>query len=536
MAYNEVLLESGRHYLSSMIPDKHKPTVNILKKAAEQGAGPAGIFAAIAGFFSDFVKPLINLVPYFLVASVGLALLLWYKFIAKGKKPSEIDTLEEILRSKHGILFGVAVISSAFWLLMLPIFAVTPQEGVIAMVSPQAGDLQKAMMARFDVIEGKIDKGFAAVLEKIDQIDASAGIISNPKSYNDYYHNAKVHELSGNLLEARKAYEQYFQTNLFYYDPFISYANIVKAVEGPASAQELLAKLRDQYPDNPAAALIYAVNKTAREDKEFLLAQLAQKYPDYGPIFYAQLEFYSYKESGTPTLAEQTKAQEALAKLEELEKNQNFSKFFIDKQLLSEKQEFIKAQSSMANSYYGGITKNPIEFKSEYVNGSVSLTFVPMEMVKKIFYRINGEGEFKDTGSMGITMPGSNQALPNYSTIETLPLGKHKIEVKYIDNKDQESPVYQFDLDITPLRLNFMGYKIINPRTNKAGAYVYYSFYRPEDSAATVKYSFDAETYDQIGDGMIFLDSLSPGQHTLYVQTILSDGQNLKQTLPLEIS
>jgi hypothetical protein len=519
-----------------MIPDKHKPTANILKKAAEQGAGPAGIFAAIAGFFSDFVKPLINLVPYFLVASVALALLLWYKFIAKGKKPAEIDTLEEILRSKHGILFGVSIISTAFWLLMLPIFAVTPQDGVIASVSPQASELQGAMMARFDVIEGKIDKGFSAVLEKIDQIDANAGIISNPKSYNDFYHNAKVHEMGGNMLEARKAYEKYFETNLFYYDPFVSYNNVIKALEGPSTAQEILAKLRDQYTDNPAAALIYAVNKSSREDKEFLLAQLAQKYADYGPIFYAQLEFYSYKESGTPTLAEQTKAQEALAKLAELEKEQNFSKFFIDKQMLAEKEEFIKSQSSMANSYYGSITKNPIDFKYEYVNGSVSLTFVPMELVKKIFYRINGEGEFKDTGSMGINMPGSNQSLPNYSTIEVLPLGKHVIEVKYIDNKDQESPIAKFDLDITPLRLNFMGYKIVNPRTNKAGAYVYYSFYRPEDAYATVKYSFDAETYDQVGDGMIFLDSLDPGQHTLHVRSTLSDGQTVQQSLPLEIT
>ncbi len=519
-----------------MIPDKHKPTVSVLKKAAEQGAGPAGIFAAIAGFFSDFVKPLINLVPYFFVASLGASLILWFGFIAKGKKPSEVDTFDEILRSKHGVLFGITVLSTAFWLLMIPIFAVTPQEGVVASVVPPAGDLQHMMMARFDKIDDKLDKGFAAVLDKIDQIDSSAGIISAPTSYNDFYHNARVHELGGNMLEARKDYEKYFETNLSYIDPFLSYAQIIKAIEGPSSAGEFLGKLRDQYPDNPAAALVYALNKTAREDKEALLNMLASKYPDYGPIFYYQLELYSYKESGVPTLAEQTKAQEALKKIDELEKKGMFSKFFIDQKVLSEKQDFIKSQSSMANSYYGNMVKNPVDFKIEYVNGSVSMTFVPMETVKKIFYRVDGQDDFKDTGSMGITAPGSTESLPNYGTIEPLKVGKHTVEVKYIDAKGQESAVSKFDFEITPLKIDFMGYKIQNPRTGKAGPYIYYNFYSPEDSESVVKYSFDSEAYDQTGDGMIFLDSLSPGKHTVYFQTKLSSGDVLKQQKDVEVN
>ncbi|MCC6643898.1 hypothetical protein IT411_04055 [Candidatus Peregrinibacteria bacterium] len=519
-----------------MIPDKHKPTVSVIKKAAEQGLGPAGIFAGVAGFFSDFVKPLINLVPYFFVGSLAAALILWFGFIAKDKKPSEIDTLDEILKSRHGILFGVTVLSTAFWLVMMPIFAFTPAEGVVASTVPQVGEAQHMMMARFDLIDAKLDKGFAAVLDKIDQIDANAGIINNPQSYNDYYHNARVQELSGNLLEARKAYEKYFETNLGYYDPYLSYAQIIKAIEGPSSVGEFLGKLRDKYSDNPAAALIYAVNKSAREDKEFLLNELTKKFPDYGPIYFAQLELYSYKESGVPTLAEQAKAQEALGKLQDLEKKQQFSQFFIDKKLLAEKEEFIKSQASMADSYYGSMTKNPIDFKIEYVNGSVSMSFVPMEMVKKIFYRVDGEGEFKDTGSMGIAMPGSTESLPNYNAIEPLEVGKHVVEVKYVDVKDKESPVYKFDFEITPLKIDFMGFKIQNPRTGKAGPYLYYNFYNPEDGNGTVSYSFDTESYDQTGDGMIFLDSLNPGKHVVYFQTRLANGEVLKQQKEVEIN
>ncbi|MCC7432386.1 hypothetical protein IT412_02560 [Candidatus Peregrinibacteria bacterium] len=517
-----------------MLKEHHKATVEVIKKAAYQGLGPASLFATIAGFFSDFVKPLINLVPFFLVISLLTSLVLWFGFIAKGKKVSEFDTIEEILKSKFGIFFGVMVLSTAFWLLMVPVFAVTPQDGVVATVVPQASELQGMMMARFDKIDQKLDKGFEAVLQKIDQIDKGAGLIGNPSSYNDYYHNAKIHELGGNLLEARKSYEKYFETNLSYFDPFLSYANIVKALEGPGSVSEYLGKIRDQYPENPAAALIYAVNKN-REDKLFLLDKLAVQYPDYGPIFYYIVEANSASEGIMPTLAEQKKAQEALAKLEELEKTQGFSNFFIDKEALATKEAFIKAQKNMGESYYGQLVKNPIDFKYEYVNGSVSLTFVPMEMVKEIFYRIDGQGEFKSTGMMGINMPGSAQSLPNYSVIEPLKIGKHKIEIKYRDSKDQLTQPASFDFEITPVRLNYMGYQIMNPKTGKAGPYIYYNFYETRDSEAVLKYSIDNQNYDQIGDGMIFLDGLTSGEHELFYKTTLGDGVVYENKLQFKI-
>lgn len=517
--------------------ESHKATVGIVRQAVSQGAGPTGLFVTAVGFFSDFVKPLINLVPYFFVGSLALALVLWFGFIAKGKKAEEIDTIKEILESKFGIAFGVAVISAIFWMVMIPVFALTPKEGVIAMVVPPAGDLQHMMMSRFDKIDSKLDAGFSAVLDKIDSIDKNAGIVSNPTSYNDYYHNAKVYELTGNMLQARQSYEKYFETNLSYFDPFVSYANIVKALEGPSSSQELLAKLRDKYPENPAAALIHAINKTEAADQEFLLNQLASKFPEYGPIFYAQLEFYSYKQNGTLTLAQQKQAQIALDKLQQLEENQNFSKYYIDKEALAAKQEFIKSQQAMASGPYGQMAKNPVDFKYEYVNGNVSLTFIPAELVKKIFYRIDGEGEFKDTGDSGITMAGFSGSLPNYSTIEAVKTGKHIIEIKYIDGKDAESPVAKFDMDITPIKLSYMGYKIVNPYTGKAGAYIYYNFYETADSDVNnVTYSFDKETYDQKGDGMIFLDSLAAGKHTVFVKAKLASGEDYKQSLDVNIN
>lgn len=509
-----------------------KQALEVLKKAASHGAGPAGIFATAMGFFCDFVKPLMNLVPVFFVLSAIVAAVIWVAFISKGRKFTEINSLEEILQKKHGKAFGIAVLSTGFWLIMLPVFAVTPSEGVLASNVPAIGDFQEQVLGKLDRIESKIDEGFGKVMAKIDAIDAGAGIIQNPQSSNDFYHNAKVHELGGNMIEARKNYEKYFESNLSYIDPLLSYTQIIRALEGPTSVGEILGKLREKYVENPAVNLAFVLVKTAREDREFLLASAVQKFPDFGPNYVAIAELYSYKESGVVTIEEQKKSQEALGKAKELEeKNQGVSRFYIDKKVWSEKEEFLKSQSALQDSYYGSITKNPVDFKMEYVNGSVSLTFIPMETVKKIFYRIDGVGEFKDTGSMGIPMPGSAESLPNYSTIEALSVGKHMVEVKYMDAKGKESPVYTHEFEITPLKLSFMGYKIQNPKTGKAGPYVYYSFYRSEDSDGEVRYSIDSETYDLVSDGMIFLDSVAPGKHTVYVKS-----GSVKQKIEVEVS
>ena len=520
-----------------MISSSSSSTTKIVKEAISHGAGPTGILAAMAGFFSDFVKPMINLVPFFFIISLAAALLIWFGVIVKGKKKEDLDTVGEIMATKYGMIFGVSVISTAFWLLMIPVFALTPQEGVLASAVPQVGDWQEQMMGRFDKIDAKLDQGFTEVLDKIDSIDKNAGIVSNPKSYNDYYHNAKVYELTGNLIEARKAYEKYFEADLAYIDPWVSYAQLIKSLEGPSSVLEFLGEWRDRYSENPAVQLVYALNKTEREDKLALLENLKARFSDYGPIELALLELYSYKENGVMTLADQKKNQEALEKLKSLAEGDGLSKYYIDKQQLSEKEDFIRSQQNLADSYYSQMVKNPLDFKFEYLGtGAVSLTFVPAELVKKIYYRIDGAGDFIDTGSMGITMAGSSESLPNYSAIESLPVGEHSIEVKYLDSKGQESPAATFDLNIEPIKISFMGYKIQNPETGKAGAYVYYSFYDSADADSIVKYSFDTETYDRTANGMIYLDSLAVGKHTVYFQVKLSSGQTINKQLEVEIN
>lgn len=491
-----------------------------IKETVRAGAGPASIFVTGFGFFCDFVKPFINLVPYFFFAALAFTLYLWFFVVHKKVKNQGV---EAVLNAKHGKLFGVSIIATVFFLAAVPIFALTPTAGLAATASPDLASLQEAIFGKLDVIENKIDSGFEKVLNKIDQIDANAGLIGSPKTSNDFYHNAKVHEFNGNLIESKKAYEEFFKSKLMYIDPFLSYSLILKNLEGVSRARELMNELRGKYFDNPAANLAYILLVESKDDRISLLNDLAAKYPNYGPIFYSIGEQYSYKESGIPTNDERRKERDAIQKLLELEKKQQFSSFFIDKKIAEERLGYANTEMKMMEGILGNMMDQPVSFRVDIVNRSASIVFIPTELVQKIFYRLEKKGEFRDTGSSGIAMAGSASPLPNYQVMEPTTLGDHTVEMKYVDNKGVESKVFEFAFKVEPLKINSPPYRTIDQKTGKEQYMIFWTLFDSEKEYK-MKYSVDSKALDKDPGYSLYLTDLTKGKHTIYMQGTAGGG------------
>ena len=489
----------------------------LLKLAANAGAGPVTLIVTGIGFFCDFVKPMINIIPYFLVFSLVLTVVWWLIFVRKNLKKDY--AFEDVFASRHGKIFGMFVISTVYWLILVPVFFFTPEKGIAATVSPVVADWQSQVLGKLDVLEQKIDLGFEKVLAKIEAVDANAGLVGDPKTPNDYYHNARIHELDGNLVEARKAYEKYFEAGFSYFDPYLSYASILKNLEGPTEARVWLGKLRDQYGNSAAANLVYVLNKENREDRLSLLQNLAGKYPDYGPIYFYIAEQYSYKETGLPTNEERKKERDALNKLVELEKSQKFSGFFVDKKLVDEKMAYVQQELKLMEGIIGGLIDNPVSFKVEIFNKSASLVFVPTELVQKIYYRLDRAGDFKETGDSGITMAGQTGTLPNYQVNVPMTLGEHVLEMKYVDNKGKESQVFEHNFVVEELELVYPPYKMIDPKTSAEQYMVSWNLFDSGKEYAFY-YSVDGDALDKKVEYVLYLTGLAPGKHKVYVQGV----------------
>lgn len=499
---------------------------DVLKKSLQVGAGPAGLFATAVGFFCDFVKPYINLVPYFLVISALGTIGLWFFWLRHHIK-GEFD-IEKLFVSRIGYVFACAVLSTVFWLIMLPIFAVTPKQGLAASEVPAISDWQEKLFGKLDKIDNKLD----IVIEKINALDTSkGGIISKPSSATEWYHNARIHELGGNLLEARKAYDKYFESDLAYLDPFLSYHLILKNVEGPSSARELMQKLRDAHANNPSAALAYILTKEEKTDRISLLENLTKQFPEYGPGFVYLAKQFSYVEAGIPTNQERQNEHAAITKATELEKTEKVSKFFIDKKQSEELLSWMKAEHKIMEGAYGDLINAGIKVNVTTNNKISTITFTPSELVKKIFYRINKQGDFKDTGTSIVGMPGSNEPLPNYYIMEALPVGEHTIEAKYLDQKGGESKITEQKIQIKALSITTPPLRMIDPKTNETQYMVLWSPFEEKEYIYT--YSIDNQNLDQKPPDYLsgtYLKGLAPGKHTLYVQgTLGTEKTNIEQ-------
>ncbi len=506
---------------------------NLIQKFADSGAGPTSLIVTGIGFFGDFVKPYFNFIPLFLLLSAIASGIWWFAVTAPKRK--KLANFESILATAHGKVLGVLLISTLYWGVLTPIFLLSPQQGFAATLSPTISDWQESLFGKLDRIEQKLDSGIEQILAKIDQVDQKAGLISNPSSANDYYHNARIQEISGNLLEARQSYQKVIAADLSYFDPYLSYYSILKNLEGPSSARQIIGELRTEFPQNAAAQLIHAISKESREDQFALLQRLTQQFPDYGPIYYYLIMHFSFQENGLATNEEKKSQRAYLEKFNQLEKEQLFSKFIIDKNKSEEMLKEISAQSKMTEGMLGKMIDKPIDIKITPLNKSVSIAFIPTELVQKIFYRLNQQGEFKDTGDSGISMVGQDYTLPNYQVMEALPIGEHQIEVKYQDSKGNTSPVYSFPVKIEDLTLNYPPYKMIDPQTGQAQYLVSWSLY-DSNAEYDLKYSLNNSSLDQTVESVLYLKNLPSGKHTLYMQGINKSNQTKTNLATMEFT
>ena len=78
----------------------------------------------------------------------------------------------------------------------------------------------------------KIQKNFS-------ELNQSGGIINNPSTPEQFYHNARIYELNGDYGNARRSYNKYLSFKLDFLDPHLRYQTFLKIQEGKAGAREI---------------------------------------------------------------------------------------------------------------------------------------------------------------------------------------------------------------------------------------------------------------------------------------------------------
>ena len=333
------------------------------------------------------------------------------------------DDLTQLRRGAKRWAWGIAAL--LVFIAVLVIWLVRGQGKMSAQMAKDGGSLEK-------------------IAQRFESLASTGGLITAAKTPEEHYHNARVHELSGNFAAARKEYAEYLSANLEALDPWLSYSAMLKAAEGKAGAVETVRYLGDKLQPRTVSyqsALALLEEGDARLKK---LQALAESYPDFGPLPWLISQEFSEARRGDQTLADQRAEKEWLEKFRAAHAAGKFEKFFLDKKEALKWIEAAEARWAKLTSTPERVLENPVTLTAQLSNGGWSVIFALTDFkAKELFYKLDGKGDFQSTGQLpyknpqtGLPMINTNVPLPNLTP------GEHTIEVKYVDKNEKTNGPY----------------------------------------------------------------------------------------------
>jgi hypothetical protein len=273
-------------------------------------------------------------------------------------------------------------------------------------------------------MEGAAQKTAEAVREVAGSVQAVAslgGIIPNPATPEDFYRNARLHELRNEFAAARRNYESYLQSNPDSIDPYLSYAMILKTQEGIEGARAVFGQLRrtNATPSlRTAAATLLPHDPQERE-----LRAIVGEFPEYGPAAYLLSGRLVGEGSRPPTFAERKEERKLLGALLDLHQRGGFVRHLLDKPMA---EAWIKdAETRVAATYLDEIAANPIQF-------TVFPPIPPHQKEWQVTAMIVDPGALSAEYSID-KQPLANGELTGPLLKLSLPVGDHSLEVFYLD-------------------------------------------------------------------------------------------------------
>ena len=438
--------------------------------------------AMVCGAVADLASTIGKFALYILIVATCAALvsgLMWFlryrrQFMAAARdgvmQPEEVMELGE--RNVWSVTFAFSVVASVVMggFVVAERVAGDGDKGVLASTIPGVAALQDSLFRvekKINAIQSstasiqadttalrteaaatsantaKIATSLEDIAKRFDALGSAGGVLPAPKTPEEHYHNARVHELGGNFTAARKSYMEFLSADLDVLDPWQNYTSLLKIQEGREGAREALQFFVARGQKSVSLAVAKALLEE-REPRIAALQSLAEANPNYGPLPWLLAQEYSNTKRGEATLAEQRMEKEWLGKFRDANTAGNFVRHILDKKEAQKWIDSADAAWTRLSAMPAKTMENPVTITTMQSNSGWGVTFGLADFrVKELFFRLDGQGEFKSTGHL----PSQNQqtGTPMVNTFVPLPgltPGDHTVEVKYTDKNDQPNGPY----------------------------------------------------------------------------------------------
>ena len=248
--------------------------------------------------------------------------------------------------------------------------------------------------------------------EAFSTLARQGGIVPDPKTAPELYHNARLYEARGDALAARRAYRALAALGLDYIDPHLRYAALLRVQDGRAGAREVYSELMRERPTR-AVALAQALQFEGAERRAKVEAFAAAN-PDYAPAQAILATEYSEDQLGAQTLTQRRLEFDALERFLEAEKDGRLTPFFLDQSLLAQWLDNARRRKSAIEAFFQGAQTQPTASFTRSNTGWIAALHLP-EPATALAVRIGETGEFKSTGFFASVDQRTGKPAPNPS-------------------------------------------------------------------------------------------------------------------------
>lgn len=280
----------------------------------------------------------------------------------------------------------------------------------------------------------------AQAFEKLAQ---SGGIVREPRSAPELYHNARSFEARGESASARRDYLAFAALGTDHLDPLLRLAALIRTQDGRAGAREVFAELTNGK--GRAAALVHAMQFEGVE-RQTRLAAFAEANPDFAPVHALLAQEFGEDRQNTQTIDEKRRELAALARFLTAEREGKLVPFFLDQSVLAQWLERAQKRDTQLKAYFAE-DRGRIGTTFMRSNSGWMASIAPPEAATAVEYRFGAMPDFRPTGTLSMLDPRTGKPIPN-PTFEMPPTqGPTEIALRYLDANGIRSPVTVMSFD-----------------------------------------------------------------------------------------
>ncbi|MFY8113012.1 MAG: adenylate/guanylate cyclase domain-containing protein, partial [Rhabdaerophilum sp.] len=169
--------------------------------------------------------------------------------------------------------------------------------------------------------------------EAFDRLAKSGGIVRDPKSAPELYHNARSFEARGEAAAARRDYLAFAALGTDHLDPLMRLASLIRTQDGRAGAREVFAEL--SKGKGRAAALVHILQFEGIE-RQTRLGAFAESNPDYAPVHALIAQEFGEDRQNGQTIDDRRRELAATERFLLAEREGKLVPFFLDQSVLAQ--------------------------------------------------------------------------------------------------------------------------------------------------------------------------------------------------------